>query len=122
MFIEQFSVTVTTDADGNATAYLGPVRGRPLALLYRKIDFADTVDFTITTEDTARNLWVESNVTASADRAPRMPTHDTVGAASLYAAAGEPVEDLIPIANERIKIAIAGGGDTKSGDFHALIG
>lgn len=134
MFIQEFSAVVVTDADGDATAYLGPatpdggvgpINGYLSQLLYRKPGsggYSDGVDFTITTERTARNLWVQVNVNASADVAPRVPTHDTAGVASLHAAGGEPVEDRIALANERIKIVVGSGGDTLTGTFYALIG
>jgi hypothetical protein len=122
-FANTESVTVTTIADGSATAYTAEnYNGRIINVVYTKTDFADTVDFTITTEDTAQNVWVESNVTASAAKAPRQATHDAVGAASLYAAAGEPVEDYIWMVNERLKIVIASGGDAKTGAFRLIVG
>ena len=40
----------------------------------------------------------------------------------LYAAAGLPVQDGILLANDRVKIVIAAGGDTKTGTFHITIG
>lgn len=122
MYIERHRLTITTDASGDATAYSPTVTGRVLAIVYTKTDYDNTADFTISAEATAETIWQESNVNASAVRAPRQPTHDTVGAASLYAAAGEPVEDFIYLANDRVKFVIAQGGNTKSGQFDLLIG
>ena len=62
------------------------------------------------------------NVNVAASRAPRQPTHSTVGVASLYAVGGEPVEDFIYLADDRVKIVVAAGGVSKSGAFHILIG
>jgi hypothetical protein len=53
--------------------------------------------------------------------APRQATHSTAGAAALYAAAGTAVNDKIALANDRIKIVIASGGNTKTGVFHFVI-
>lgn len=123
MHVQRHTVTVTTDAAGAATAYTsGLVNGRIFSIKYTKSTFDNGVDFTITTEDTAQNLWVESDVNATATRAPRQPTHDSVGAASLYASGGEPVEGYICAASERIKIVIAQGGNTKTGTFDILAG
>lgn len=116
--------TVTTAADGSVTAYIGtnaPLTGRLIDLQYVKTDYADTVDFTITSENTGRSLWSESNVTTSKVIAPRQPTHDQAAAASLYAAGGEPVEDHYVLVNDRIKIVLAQGGDTKVGTFYAVL-
>lgn len=124
MYVERHAITPVTDASGAATSYSTEVTGRIISVQYVKAgsgNYADGVDFTITTETTARDVWVQSNVNASAVVAPRQPTHDTAGAASLYAAAGEPVEDHIYVARERIKFVIAQGGDTKTGTFYLTI-
>lgn len=123
---ERNSVTLTTTSGGAATGYISalsgnPFTGRLITLIYAKTDFADTVDFTITAEASGEQLWEEDNVTASKTVAPRQPTHDSVGVASLHAGAGEPVEDYIVLSQDRIKIVIASGGDTKTGTFTAII-
>jgi hypothetical protein len=120
-FVQKHTVTVTTDSGGDATAYTPVTTGRVQTVVYVKDDYAAGVDFTITVEGTAEGVWTESNVNASATVAPRQATHSTVGVASLYAAAGEPVEDHIAIADDRIKIVVANGGDTKSGTFHVIM-
>ena len=120
-FIQRFEVAVTTDGAQAAEEYTPPITGKISQVIYTKTDFTDGVDFTITAEDTARNIWVELNVNASAAKAPRIPTHDPIGAASLYAGSGEGVEDQICLANERVKIVIAAGGATKSGTFHVIV-
>ncbi|MBF0358868.1 MAG: hypothetical protein HQL70_09690 [Magnetococcales bacterium] len=112
------SATVTTAADGTATAYIPVVSGRLSQIRYVKDDYAAGVDFTITNETTGETLWTEADVNASVTVAPRQPTHGTDGAAALYAAAGTAVNDQIVLVNDRIKIAIAQGGDSKSGTFH----
>lgn len=121
-YVRRLSVTVTTAADGSATAYSEPfAHGRLSQIRYIKTDFADGVDFTITAEATGETLWQEDNVNASATRAPRQATHSTAGAAALYAGAGEAVNDMIAMANDRIKIVVASGGNTKTGVFHFLL-
>ena len=121
-FAERHVVTVTTDASGDGTGYTPVVTGRILAIHYVKDDYDAGVDFTITAEATGETIWQESNVNASKTVAPRQPTHATDGTASLYAAAGEPVEDYIALAADRVQIVVANGGDTKSGTFHVVIG
>lgn len=121
-FVQRHVVTVTTDGSGDATAYTENIQhGRLSQIVYVKTDFTNGVDFVITVDATGEILWDEDNVNASATRAPRQATHDTVGVASLYAAAGEPVEDKIAIANSRIKIVIAQGGAAKTGVFHVIL-
>lgn len=116
MNVERQTVAVTTDASGDATVYSEPVNGLLSSIAYVKTDFADGVDFTITEQETGRTLWTESDVNASATRAPRQATHSELGVASLYAAAGLAVQDRIAVSG-RIKIVVANGGDTKTGSF-----
>src|SRR3546814_5742243 len=99
-----------------------PISGRVLGIRYVKGDFADGVDFTITSEATGETVWAESDVNASATRAPRQAIHGTDGAAALYAESGEAVRDFVYLAIDRLKIAVADGGDTKTGTFHVLVG
>lgn len=122
MYVERHVVELTTDADGAATGYTPAVTGRVLAIHYVKDDFANGVDFAITSEATGQGIWTENDVNASTVRAPRQPTHGQDGSASLYASGGEPVEDYIALAQDRVKIVVANGGDTKSGTFHVVIG
>lgn len=114
-------MTVTTAADGSATAYSDVLTGKLSQIRYVKTDFADGSTFTITSEATGETLWGESNVNASATRAPRQATHSTAGAAALYAAGGAAVNDKIALANDRVKIVIASGGNVKSGVFHIVM-
>lgn len=115
--IRKFSVDVTTNGSGAATAYSPYLTGYIVDIEYVKTDFADGVDFTITAEATGRGLWTESNVNAAAIKAPRQPTHSLVGAAQLYASGGTAVNDRIALSRDRVKIVIASGGDTKVGEF-----
>ncbi|MBW9062381.1 hypothetical protein JNB71_03520 [Rhizobium herbae] len=122
--MKRFKVTVTTAADGTATAYTPRFSGKICQIEYVKDAanaFAAGVDFTLTGEATGINLWTESNVDASAVRAPRQATHSQAGAAVLYAAGGTGVMDKIAAANDRVKIAIAQGGNGKVGVFHVLV-
>jgi hypothetical protein len=117
-------VDIVTASDGSATAHTPVLTGRVIDIQYVKdgtTPFADGVDFTITSETRGRSLWVDTNVNASEVVAPRQPTHDTAGAASLYASGGEPVEDHIVLAQERVKIVIAAGGDAKRGRFYITV-
>lgn len=119
--MKRYKVTVTTDASGNATAYTPRLSGLADAIHYVKGDFADGVDFTITSEATGVSLWTDTNVNASEVVRPRAPTHDQAGAALLYASGGTAVSERIALANDRVKIVIAQGGNAKSGTFHILV-
>lgn len=120
-FIQRVSVPITTASDGSATAHSVALTGKVSTIRYVKTDFADGVDFTITSEATGETIWTELNVNASATKAPRQATHSTAGVASLYAASGTAVNDKIALANDRVQIVIANGGDTKTGTFHIVM-
>lgn len=121
-YAERHVVTLTTDASGDATGYTGVLTGPIRTIRYVAGDFAAGVDFTITLESTGESVWAELNVNASATRAPRQATHGVDGVASLYAAAGTAVTDMIVAARDRVKIVVAAGGNAKTGTFHVVVG
>lgn len=118
MYANRQAVTVTSDASGDATAYTAnAVTGAVLSIQYVKTDYADTVDFAITSETTGQGLWTEANVTASAIRAPRQPLHSQVGAAL-----GATIVEPVYLAGERVKIIISNAGNAKTGTFYVTTG
>ena len=122
-YAERHVLTVTTDSNGDATAYTPVVTGRVMSIRYVKTDYAVGVDFTITAEASGEGLWTETNRDSSETVAPRMPLHDAVGGGRFYEAAdSEPVVDHIVLANDRVEVVVANGGDTKVGTFHIIIG
>lgn len=117
-------VDVATIADGSGTGYTPAVSGFVRTIRYVKdgtTPYAAGVDVTITAEISGAAIATLTNLDATGTYQPRVATHDTVGAAALYAAGGTAVNDLIPVAQERIKIVIAAGGDTKTGRFHVYV-
>ncbi len=124
--MKRITMTVTTAADGTVTAD-SPVRvsGEIHQIEYVKDGangYANGVDFTITGKKTGINLWTQSDVNASAVVAPRQPTHSQAGVAALYAAGGAAVQARVALANDQVRIAIAQGGNAKTGTFHILVG
>jgi hypothetical protein len=122
MYAEKHIMNITTDATGAAVGYSKDVTGQIVNVIYGKTDFADGVDFAVTLERTGQAVWSQSNVNASAIVAPRQPAHDQLGAALLYAAAGEAVTVPIVAVEDRLKVVVAQGGDTKSGKFTLIMG
>ena len=121
-YAEAHVVALTTDSGGDFIGYTPVVSGRVHSIKYTKDDFDNGVDFTITSDVTLQNIWVEDSVDAAKTVAPRQPTHSTVGVASLYSTANsEPVETPVVVANERIKIVIANGGNAKSGSITVIV-
>lgn len=120
-YVRREVVDITTDASGDGTGYTGVVDGLIQAIRYvadGTSPYANTADFTVTTEASGQAVLTATNVAASATYQPRAALVSVANAALLYAAAGEPVTDRIPVGAERVKIVVAQGGDTKTGRFH----
>lgn len=121
MTIRRYTVPVTTAADGTATAYSPYLSGYVHSIQYVKTDFADGVDFTITAEATGQTIWAESDVNAAVTKLPRAGTASTAGVAALYASGGTAVNERLALSRDRVKIAIAQGGNAKSGSFFIVV-
>ena len=121
-YIRSEAVVLTTTSGGAATGFTPVVNGFIRAFRYSG-GFDATADITITGDDTGQPILTLTNqADVVATLHPRQATHDIVGAASLFAGAGEPVESEIPIADERIKIVVAQGGNAKTGTLTFWIG
>jgi len=125
MYVQRIVVPITTDGSGNATVTT-PVIDQGFLSQIRYIKdgtnpFTNGVAFACTLVKTGEAIWSESNVNASATRAPRQPTHGTDGTPSLYATGGTPVQDKIAIAQDQIQVVVTGGGATKAGVIEFLI-
>ena len=118
-YAESHTVEVTTATGGDATAYTPVVTGRISAVKYTKATgtpFASTADFTITTDDTGQNVWVDSNINATETVYPvQIANLASTGAASTL------TEVPVYAAGERVKITIAQGGNTTNGTFTVVI-
>lgn len=118
-FPQRETVTVTTAADGSATVYSTPLQGKVASVQYVKNNFDDGVDFNITNEKSGETIWQESNVNSAAIKYPRAAVHDTAGTAATLDGT-RAMRDQIPLAQDRVKIIIAQGGNAKSGTFHIV--
>lgn len=115
MYVQKHEVNLTTDASGDAVRYTPVVNGRVLCIRYLKTDFADGVDFDVELETSGVVVWSEDNVNASKTVCPRQTTHSTAGEE------GTEVDGIF-VAEERIKITVASGGNAKSGKFIVMVG
>lgn len=118
-YAERHTVAVTTATGGGVTAYSPVVTGRIAAIRYIKdgtAPLASTSDFTITTESTAQNLWVDTNINATENVYPVI-----AGNIGGTGAASSLVEVPVFAALERVKIVVAQGGNTKVGSFVVVV-
>ncbi len=120
--IKTVTVPVVADAGGNFTIITPRVSGRFLQMRYVAGTLATGTDVTLTGVKTGQLIVNITNIgVANIQRAIRQPTHDNAGVASLYAGAGEPVEDYYFV-DEEFTLSIVQGGNGGTGTFHFWFG
>ena len=114
MKLSRFTVNVTTDDQGNAVAYSPQCNGLVRTVEYVKptlggLDAATDID--IIADVSGAVIWTNDDLSDSKVIHPLAQAQDNTGAdiAGAYAP--------ICLADERIKITVANGGDTLSGQF-----
>jgi hypothetical protein len=121
MQVERHVISLTTDSGGAATGYSGTVSGRVLGIVYVKTDFANGVDFTITAEATGEAILTLTDQNTAAAFYPRSQVHGPTGTA-LTLDGTRTANEPIYVANDRVKVVVAQGGNAKSGTVHVLVG
>lgn len=116
MAIRKFSVTVTTGT-ATGTGYSPWLSGYIESIQYVKDDFSNGVDFTITADETGESILALTDQNDSGTWRPRAATHSVAGVAAVYASGGTAVNDRIALGRDRVKIAVAQGGNGTSGTF-----
>lgn len=127
MQLERLEVAITVDGSGNGTGFTpAPVAGHVLAIRYvpdGTSPYATGTVVTITAEVSGQPvLTVNPLGTIAAQYYPRVAVVSPANAADLFAAGGTAVVDRIPVAGERIKIALTSAGVTTTGKFHVYVG
>lgn len=114
MKLSRFTVNVTTDDQGDAVAYSPQCNGLVRTVEYIQptsggLDAATDID--IIADVSGAVIWTNDDLSASKVIHPLAQAQDNTGAdiAGAYAP--------ICLADERIKITVANGGDTLSGTF-----
>jgi len=125
--VEQVDIltAATGGGAGTATGYTKVVNGRILEI--RLVvpgtgGLEATVDFVITNEVTGAAILTLVDQNGSGTWAPRQATHGVDKAPALYATGGSPVLDYITVAESRIKVAVAEGGNGKAGTLYVTVG
>ena len=114
MKLSRFTVNVTTDDQGDAVVYSPQCNGLVRTVEYVKptlggLDAATDID--IIADVSGAVIWTNDDLSVSKVIHPLAQAQDNTGAdiAGAYAP--------ICLADERIKITVANGGDTLSGQF-----
>ena len=119
MALRKFTVVPVTGT-ATATAYSPYLSGYIESIEYVKAQaasYSDGVDLTVTAEATGEAILSLTDMNASVVKRPRAATHSTAGVAAAYASGGTAVNDRIALSRDRVKIAIAQGGNGKTGTF-----
>lgn len=119
------TIAITTAADGSFTGYSNVVNGRVLEVrlvVPGSNGLEATVDVTITNEVTGAQILALTDQNGSGTWAPRQATHSTAGAAALHAAGGTAVNDYCVVAESRLKVVVAQGGNAKTGTLYVTVG
>jgi len=114
-------LTLTANGSGAVTGYTPVLSGRIAQIHYVKNNYANTVDFVITSEATEDIIWSEENVTASTVRAPRLPNCTTAGVATTYAATFPVYVNQFVLAADRVKVVVSNAGSGTVGTFHVVL-
>ena len=114
MKLSRFTVNVTTDDHGDAVAYSPQCNGLVRTVEYVKptsggLDAATDID--IIADVSGAVIWTNKDLASSKVIHPLAQAQDNTGADIIGAYAP------ICLADERIKITVANGGDTLSGQF-----
>lgn len=119
MAIRKFTVDVTT-VTATGTGYSPYLSGYIESVQYIKdgsAAYSDGVDATITAEATGEAIVTLTDMNASTIVKPRAATHTVAGAAAAYASGGTGVLSRVALSRDRVKVAIAQGGNAKTGRF-----
>lgn len=112
-FVEAHVVAITTTATGAATVYTtDSVIGHLDAIKVTATGTTSTADLVITGETSLQPIMTKANITkqTSTHFYPRAPVHTVAAGASTSGV----VLTKIPLAFERIKTVMAGGGNKQS--------
>ncbi len=123
MYAERHSITFTTHTSaGTVTAYTDKeVTGRILQIQYVKDDLADGSTITLTGNTTGVPIMAITGMNASATHLPRRALTDQDGAAITYDQTAA-VHEAVVLVQEKVKLAISSGGNSKSGEFIITVG
>ena len=117
MYPQSQTVTITTGvSSGAGTGYTTPINGRILSIRYIKDSYTGTPSLDVTLETSSAAVLSVASMASSASWRPRsLVQKDTDGTdLSTY----EPTY----CAGERVKLAVASAGNSKTGTFIVVFG
>ena len=120
MWVTQHTITITTDGDGAATVYSDvAAKGCVRAVIF-DVGTLETPTVTVTGSLTGIAVFTKAAMD-SGQTFPHATAHSTA-LADLTFDGTYKIPVPIPLANEKIKVVVAGGGDKKTGTLTVLVG
>lgn len=117
--LERHKVALATNGSGDATGYTPAVRGRVVAVFYDFVDMSAGV-MTITEEDTGHAiLALAAMPVADTLYLPRSIAQGPDGADLTYDGTHK-VYEAVPVQG-RVKVVVASGGATKTGNVYLYV-
>ena len=124
--VQLITVDVLTDGSGDFSTSVSSPVGRLLQYRYvpdGTAPLATGADLDVVGAGTGFVYVNQDNIGTSAfQKLPRLAVSDETGTASLYAVAGEPVEDCAFVGGEQLTVTVAQGGAAKEGKLYLWIG
>lgn len=117
MYVKQKRVTMTTNDSGAVTGYINAMNGRILSIIYQKTDYDDGVGIVVTNDNTGEPILTKAAMNATDSFVPGHEVNAVADATAVTNAWA-----YLVVADEKIKIVVAAGGDTKSGTFIVNVG
>jgi len=111
-YVQTSSSTITTSATGAATVYSGVHNGLIQTITVTCVGTTSTADIVCTGETSGAAILTKANLTKSATNTfhPRAQAHAVADGATTSGV----VLTKVPLANDRIKVVMAGGGNAQS--------
>ncbi len=107
--------TITTASDGSATQLFDVTSGYVHSIRVVDTDITNTANVTITVERTGQNILIDGDFGATQTFYPRtLEQLDTDGS-------NLSTHTRVALANDRVKLVLAAGGDTKSAIVYIVI-
>jgi hypothetical protein len=119
--LERHDIAILTGTGATATSYSGIANGSVMQiqiLLPTSGQVVSTGVITVKGAVTNQTIWTKT-ATGSRTVAPRQPTLTAAGA-TFATAAGQPVASPFFVANEKIKVTVAGGGVAKTATIRII--
>lgn len=114
-FVRSETVDVTTNSSGESTGFTANVTGLVQAVEYVPNTLSSAAAVTVKGENSSRQILTVATLSSSPGIwYPRQPTHRSTSGSTFGG------EAQVPIANERVRFVVTGGGNGLTGQFRIL--